>query len=853
MNERLDSQLIMMVAQLPFEAAEMNQFCKLLPVSRLDGVRSDSADFPNDGEIWWMLTAQTARLAVPGQLVVGKIEHALRYEPGNPLSSSFQVVRESIQDLTLSDALEVIELPPGSIENIQDVVERGFHLDLPTPPSRLSMLHWRSKFYGPFVAVRQGLEGVHALETFSFSPANGDGMTVYEIDNPSFANATHGCRVVIQDKVSRTSQNRKQSHSLIDVRHELILSLGYERILNSNPRRLLLEGIDRKLLRFAKRCMTRAKRKQLTQLLDELEITGRETDEAQDLIATVERTRGVVEKQGEALESVTRAMLESGLLGKDRIADAEKRFALSYVQERTAELQAKVEESLTAKRAELRDVEEQLKGRQYTLDKEVAQRRAHLEMELATERTIASAKISAERQQFILDKEEFENQKQELRRQQGLLQQNLEKVTKDLREAGDEVVNRFLTIAPLIKAFELLPQNPNVELPHTPLNSELIDVEAALEIPPFVTGMTVDESPLKEEEFFRRFLTVVDKSGFSFRPLDLQRFHLSVKCGELTVLGGPSGTGKSSLPALYTQALLGEEATRTKRECLMVNINPSWMDTRDLLGHMNTLDGKFYPAESGLFQHLIYAQKEYEIRGSFTGLYFTCLDEMNLSQVEHYFSDLMMVLERSGSARKIRCFSSNLGRNHCQFREWGLLTLSPAIRFVGTVNFDETTRLLSDRLLDRVNLIRLTSGGLPLAGRPGPAFATIGGRMVTLGDIEGWCTDGALPTHLGLLLDQMRPLLTQMGCPISPRVYRGICRFVGSALSIMTPEKGFDIQVAQRLIPKIRSLVTTRQFDALDALSNLFKQSNLCIFDESISLLEEIRETIGDRRWELAE
>ena len=40
--------------------------------------------------------------------------------------------------------------------------------------------------------------------------------------------------------------------------------------------------------------------------------------------------------------------------------------------------------------------------------------------------------------------------------------------------------------------------------------------------------------------------------------MDLVAFHVSVKISDLTVLGGVSGTGKSSLPRLYAQALAGE-------------------------------------------------------------------------------------------------------------------------------------------------------------------------------------------------------------------------------------------------------------------------------------------------------
>ena len=124
---------------------------------------------------------------------------------------------------------------------------------------------------------------------------------------------------------------------------------------------------------------------------------------------------------------------------------------------------------------------------------------------------------------------------------------------------------------------------------------------------------------------------------------------------------------------------------------------------------------------------------------------------------------------------------------------------------------------------------------------------------MTLADIEAWRTDSALPSELGLLLDHIRPLLSQIGCPISPRVYQGICRNVGSSAPVMPTSKAFDVQVAQRIIPRIRSLVTKRQWDALDDLIRLLNQSSACSFEESIPLLEEIRETAGTRGWDLEE
>jgi len=528
-------------------------------------------------------------------------------------------------------------------------------------------------------------------------------------------------------------------------------------------------------------------------------------------------------------------MLTSGILGEDRIDRAEQKYAEKYVQEKTAELQARVEESFQMKKEELKRVETELKDLSGTLQKERKQQLEQLSQEIAAERERVNKEIAAERL--------------ELERQQNLLQQNLEKVTKELREAGDDVVNKFLTIAPLISSMGIGGQ-PNKDSRSLASGSEHCHLPS-FSLPTFVSNPGKSSNGhLKEEEFFDRFRRVVEESNFTYGLLDLQRFHLSVKCSEITVLGGPSGTGKSSLPALYGQALLGDEGNGGRQGCLMVNISPSWMDIRDLLGHLNTLEGRFYPAESGLFQYLVYAQEEYKAQLSATGLYLACLDEMNLAQVEHYFSDFMMALDRGGAGRAIQCFAPEVASANCPFCKWGRIDLSPALRFVGTVNFDETTRLLSDRFLDRVNLINIKPKGLPgIAGAN--SLATAIGRMVTMSDYESWRTDSALPSDLGTLIDSMRPLLSQMGCPISPRVYRGICRFVSSSAPILPAAKAFDVQVAQRIIPKIRSLITRRQLDALDALLKVVNGSNICSFDESIPLLEEIRDFAGTRGWNL--
>ena len=697
--------------------------------------------------------------------------------------------------------------------------------------------------YGPFRTTRDPTNVSTMSVRTSFTPLSKD-QSVYQLSEKSFDEVTKGNRIKIEEQVSRTSYRRSEGYSLADCKHDLLLTAGYERIFLVEYNTLVLEAVELKLLRFAKKCLTRNKHKQFRDLLKELEVTGRETTESDDLVDAVKRIQVVTDNQDAALNAIAKALLESGMLGEDRIRKAEQTFAEKYVQDRTAELQAKTQESIVAINAELRNAQNDLKDVQARLQKEETDRRSKLEKSLESDRENARKAIQDDRSSLDREKAELEHERQ-------VLQKNLEQVTKELSEAGDKVLNRFLAIAPLLGSMGITSMHRSAGNERSPASDPQVIPAVTFQFPSYVrASTTVNNQPLLEEDFFSRFKKLVVDSGFVYRPIDLQRFHLSVKCGEMTVLGGPSGTGKSSLPALYARALHGDQAAGERHGCLMVNINPSWMDIRDLLGHMNTLDGKYYPAESNLFQHLVFAQEEYDAKLRSTGLYLACLDEMNLSQVEHYFSDFMMVLDRDESARYIQCFSSEVVKSTCPFRAYSRLRLSPGAKFIGTVNFDETTRLLSDRFLDRVNLIRLSSGSLPgIAKSISETNAKATGQMVTLADFESWRKDEALPSELGSLLDKLRPLLNQIGCPLSPRVYRGICRFVASSNQVMSTAAAFDVQIAQRVVSKVRGLVTNRQFEALDSLLKFMSESGACAFEESIPLLEEIRASVRTRDW----
>lgn len=844
MNRPYEVRLICVVAQEKFDV-DCNTFCKLAPIVYADGVVPVPDDFPNDGEVWWMLAPQSESLAEPGRLLSCWVEDARDFRSDDLTKSRYQAKRESVRDLDPREGLELLTAPDNALGTIQDLVSSSCTMVIDHRPSPSVLLRWRDDIYGPFsttldLAAAPGQTKVH------FTPTSPD-LQVYRIANDAFTEAAGAGLLSVQTDVSLTQHRRLDCANLCTIRHELILGAGFERVLGTDPDRLVLEPTERKIARLSKPYLTRRKRQELRALLDEVDLTAREAGDDQELSETIEQIKSATVSQDEALGTLTSALLNSGVLGEERLRKAEQEYAEKYVEQSTAELQARIEDQIRANREDLRKVNAELENAQAKALREEREAREQLKRRIEEQEETAKGEIETR-------KRKLETREDELKHQETVLKGNLEKVTRELREAGDDVVNRFLALAPLLGATTTMGCG-SAPIESTETDAGARSPEDAFELPTYVVSARPKvPAALAEEEFLERFLKVVQDAGFVYRAFDLQRFHVSVKCGELTILSGPSGIGKSSLPLLYGKALLGDDQATGRRGCQMVNVSPAWMDVRDLLGHMNTLDGQYYPAESGLYQHMIYAQEEFATNGDGTGIYLSCLDEMNLSQIEHYFSDVMMVLERDGADRAIQCFSHETASERCRFRRWARLELPPSIRFVGTVNLDETTRLLSDRLLDRVNMIQLGSASLPVAGDQGDASrSSAPGRMVTLADLRAWRREAGLPKDLGSLLDQLRPHLATMRCPLSPRVYKAICRFVGSSDGVMSPPRAFDAQLSQRIFSKIRTLVTQGQLDALDALIEILEDSPAGNFEESATQLREKREMVQSLGWNLGD
>jgi len=172
----------------------------------------------------------------------------------------------------------------------------------------------------------------------------------------------------------------------------------------------------------------------------------------------------------------------------------------------------------------------------------------------------------------------------------------------------------------------------------------------------------------------------------------------SEPASRLIILQGLSGTGKSSLPALFADAL--------DFHVDFISVQPSWRDNRELLGYDNDFTNRFKETE---FTKSLYHASTGPEQNHVTII---VLDEMNLARIEYYFADFLSVLEHRDTVWKVPLISSYSepdSANRPKYLNYdngtANIMVTKNIWFVGTANNDDSTSLITDKVYDRAQII----------------------------------------------------------------------------------------------------------------------------------------------------
>lgn len=165
---------------------------------------------------------------------------------------------------------------------------------------------------------------------------------------------------------------------------------------------------------------------------------------------------------------------------------------------------------------------------------------------------------------------------------------------------------------------------------------------------------------------------------------------------KLVVLQGISGTGKTSLPYVMGKYF--------KNDSTIASVQPSWRDRNELFGYFNEFTKKFNETEV--------LKRIYEANYT-NDMNLIILDEMNIARVEYYFAEMLSILEMPNADEwKIELVPSTMENDPARL-EGGNLKIPQNVWYIGTINNDDSTFTVSDKVYDRAFVINLDNKGIP--------------------------------------------------------------------------------------------------------------------------------------------
>lgn len=193
------------------------------------------------------------------------------------------------------------------------------------------------------------------------------------------------------------------------------------------------------------------------------------------------------------------------------------------------------------------------------------------------------------------------------------------------------------------------------------------------------------DDTLNLEEICQKFRNyAASRLGLYYDLEVMKRLFASFGAAKMVILQGISGTGKTSLPYALGQFI--------QNPAVICSVQPSWRDRTELVGYYNEFTKKY--TEPEFLKTLYEAQFMEDMR-------LIILDEMNIARVEYYFAEMLSILELPREEERNLSLVSTKALSDPEKMKDGKVWIPSNIWYVGTINNDDSTFAVSDKVYDR--------------------------------------------------------------------------------------------------------------------------------------------------------
>ncbi|MDY0210058.1 MAG: hypothetical protein RBQ91_01445 [Acholeplasma sp.] len=304
----------------------------------------------------------------------------------------------------------------------------------------------------------------------------------------------------------------------------------------------------------------------------------------------------------------------------------------------------------------------------------------------------------------------------------------------------------------------------------------------------------------------------------SYTPEDIATFIAGLGASRLSVLQGMSGTGKTSLPKIFTEAILGN--------CEIIEVESSWKDKNELLGYYNEFSMIYTPKKFTLALYKAALNKDI-----FTVI---LLDEMNLSRIEYYFSDFLSLMEHEENKRAIKLLNININRKEdgkeVEYRKLihgNTLIVPLNVWFIGTANRDESTFVISDKVYDRAHTMNFTKRAPKVRNYTNPIDQQYYDYNTINELLESAKKLGNFDAEKSELIKSVELLLAPFNISFGNRILKQIEEFVNVYKACFMNEDVEDEAVEKIILSKVVQKLETKTIDDKEKLEEAFEKLKL--------------------------